>query len=58
MNIPNDPAILVSYMNTQLRDFYPTLTECCKALGLEQEEICRKLSSINYQYDSQRNQFV
>ncbi len=57
MNIPKDPVILVSYINTQLRDFYPSLTECCKALGLDQEELCRKLSSIDYQYDPQENQF-
>ena len=26
MNLPKDPAILLSYINTQLRDFYPSLT--------------------------------
>ena len=31
MELPKDPAILVSYLNTQLRDFYPSLEEFCKA---------------------------
>lgn len=39
MNIPNDPVMLLSYINTQLRDFYPTLNELCSALNL------RKMSS-------------
>jgi hypothetical protein len=25
MNLPKDPAILVSFLNTKLRDFYPSL---------------------------------
>ena len=58
MNIPNDPMILVSYLNTQLRDFYPSLTELCKALDLVEAEICAKLADIDYHYDAGRNQFV
>lgn len=41
MNIPNDPIMLVSYLNTQLRDFYPNLEDLCKSLDLDQEEIGR-----------------
>ena len=26
-NIPKDPVMLLSYLNTQLRDFYPSLEE-------------------------------
>ena len=39
MNIPNDPIMLVSYLNTQLRDFYPNLEDLCKSLDLDQEAI-------------------
>lgn len=38
MNIPNDPVMLLSYINTQLRDFYPTLDELCSALNLSKDE--------------------
>ena len=27
MNLPKDPVMLLSVVNTQLRDHYPTLTE-------------------------------
>lgn len=56
--IPADPMILLSYVNTQLRDFYPDLTSFCKDNGLDQEEICRKLRVIDYEYDEGLNKFV
>ena len=49
--IPKDPMILLSYVNTQLRDFYPSL----EALA---EGLVKKLAGIDYEYDAQRNQFV
>lgn len=57
MNIPKDPVILVSYINTQLRDFYPSLTELCKSLSLDETDLCDKLKAIDYHYDSDTNQF-
>lgn len=35
--IPKDPFMLLSYVNTQLRDFYPDLDQMCQALGLEKK---------------------
>lgn len=58
MNIPKDPMILVSYINTQLRDFYPSLEELCKSLSLEKGELCDKLAGIDYHYDPDKNQFI
>ena len=58
MNIPNDTVMLLSYINTQLRDFYPTLDELCSALNLSRNELCNKLSAIDYEYDEKTNQFV
>ena len=46
--IPKDPVILLSYVNTQLRDFYPSLCEMCDALGLEKESIINTLKQIEY----------
>ena len=57
-NIPKDPVMLLSYMNTQLRDFYPSLKECCLSLGIEEKEIVTTLASIDYQYDKEKNQFL
>ena len=50
--------ILLSYVNTQLRDFYPSLEEMCKSLSIEQETLCKTHARIDYQYDPARNQFV
>ena len=52
-NIPKDPAMLLSYINTQLRDYYPSLEECCHSLGIQEEDL-----TLNYYYDRGRNQFV
>lgn len=56
--IPNDPFILLSYVNTQLRDFYPNLEEMCKSLSLKEEELIKKLENIDYYYDADLNQFA
>lgn len=56
--IPNDPFILLSYVNTQLRDFYPSLKEMCKSLSLNEEELIKKLENIDYYYDADSNQFA
>lgn len=58
MAIPTDPVILLSYLNTQLRDFYPSLAGLCDAMELEEEEIKAKLAAIDYHYDAEQNQFV
>jgi hypothetical protein len=57
-HIPKDPVMLLSYMNTQLRDFYPSLDEFCKSLGIQKEELTRTLDTIDYHYDRAKNQFI
>ena len=57
MNIPNDPAILLSWINTQLRDFYPSLEELCKTADADPKAICDKLAAIGYTYDPDQNRF-
>ena len=57
MKIPNDPAILLSFINTQLRDNYPSLDELCKANDLDAQAIKAKLSMIGYAYDETQNRF-
>lgn len=57
-SIPNDPAMLLSYINTQLRDFYPSLKELCKTVNISEEMIVNHLKQIDYTYDVNKNQFV
>ena len=56
--IPKDPVILLSYVNTQLRDHDPSLDEFCSRLDVDKQEILEKLEMINYFYDEEKNQFV
>ena len=58
MSLPSDPVMLLSVVNTKLRDYYPSLEELSKAEGVSEEEIVEKLNLINYQYDKNRNQFA
>ena len=56
--IPKDPAMLLSFVNLKLRDFYGSLDALCEDLDVEKEEILRRLSEIQYRYDEEKNQFV
>lgn len=56
--IPKDPVMLLSYVNTQLRDYYDSLDDFLKDKELSREGLIKKLSSIDYQYDADLNQFV
>ncbi len=58
MQIPNDPAMLLGFVNLKLRDYYKSLDEMCDDLGVEREEIISKLAAIDYEYDAAQNQFV
>ena len=58
MNLPNDPIILLSFINTNLRDFYDSLDELCLAMDLDKDALIRKLKSIDYKYDAGQNRFV
>ena len=56
--LPQDPVILLSYVNTQLRDRYADFETFCEDLGVDGEEIRRKLEQIDYLYDPKQNQFI
>ncbi|MEE1076057.1 MAG: DUF4250 domain-containing protein [Acutalibacteraceae bacterium] len=58
MPIPNDPVMLLSYINTQLRDFYPSLEELCGSLNIDIDELKSKLALIGYEYSSELNKFI
>ena len=56
--LPKDPAILLSFVNTKLRDEFESLEELCASLDADPQELCRLLSSLEYHYDSKHNQFI
>lgn len=50
--------MLMSYINTQLRDNYSSLEELTKSLGLDEKEIMDKLNNIGMKYDPELNRFM
>lgn len=57
MDLPKDPYMLLSYINTQLRDNYGSLEDLCKSLGLDENQITEKLESVGYIYYEELNRF-
>lgn len=58
LDLPRDPVLLLSFVNTELRDRYPSLTRLCAAHMTNTKEIIQKLASIDYEYDEEQNQFI
>ncbi|WP_288619546.1 DUF4250 domain-containing protein [Eubacterium ramulus] len=57
MILPKDPIMLLSVVNTELRDRYPSLEELAKAYGVTEQEIIDQLAMIKYEYQPETNQF-
>ena len=57
-NLPNDPILLLSVVNTKLRDFYKDLDTFCQEMEVDKSKLIDKLADIDYEYDAKTNQFV
>lgn len=56
--LPKDPMMLLSVVNTKLRDFYPSLDALCEDMEVDRQEIETILQKIQYQYKEDLNRFV
>lgn len=57
MNLPKDPFMLLSVINTKLRDEYPSLNELCSSLGIDRGTLLRTLGDAGFTYMPEINQF-
>ena len=57
MLLPADGFILLSLINTKLRDDYSSLEELCEEEGLDIEELTSRLSALGYSYVEEQNTF-
>ena len=56
--LPKDPMILLSVLNTKLRDEYESLDALCEDLELDAREQEDTLAAAGFVYDAGRNRFA
>lgn len=56
--LPQDPMILLSYINTMLRDNYSSLQVLCDDMEISKEDICTTLYAVGFAYDKALNKFI
>lgn len=49
--------MLYSFVNMKLRDCYPSLDALCEDMGADKEGIIRKLKSVGFEYNPEKNRF-
>ncbi|MBR6999022.1 MAG: DUF4250 domain-containing protein [Lachnospiraceae bacterium] len=57
MYLPTDPEILLSVINTKLRDYYGSLNDLCDTEDIDEEELTGRLAASGYIYDREQNRF-
>lgn len=53
-----DPYLLLSVVNTKLRDEASSLEDLCKTYDSDKQQIVERLESIGYRYEASNNQFI
>ena len=56
--LPQDPMILLSVVNTRLRDGCPSLEELCSTEDISPEELQGRLAAAGFHYDRAQNRFI
>ena len=54
---PKDPAMLMSWVNMKLRDFYGSLDELCEELEIDRKELEDRLKTAGFEYNRELNKF-
>lgn len=55
--LPKDPVMLLSFVNTQLRDKCKNIDDFCVQYNISQEDVISKLEKIGYSYSLENNKF-
>ena len=56
--LPHDSVMLLSYVNTQLRDREASLDALCDREDADKQALCAALAEIGYEYNAEQNRFV
>ncbi|MBQ2112718.1 MAG: DUF4250 domain-containing protein [Bacteroidales bacterium] len=54
---PKDPAMLMSWVNMKLRDFYGSLDELCDDLEIDRNDLEERLGKAGFEYNAELNKF-
>lgn len=57
MALPKDPMILLSYVNTRLRDSGDSLEAFCEEMDTDRADLETTLAAAGFIYDPEKNQF-
>ncbi len=57
MKLPNDPIMLMSVVNTMLRDKYSSPDQLCNDCELDRTELDEKLRKAGFEYKPEQNQY-
>ena len=57
MKLPEDAMMLYSFINTKLRDCYPSLDALCEDFGIERSLVEQKLKTVGFEYNPVKNRF-
>ena len=58
MQLPSDDFILLSFVNTKLRDEYSSLADLCADYGVSESELTTRLALLGYKYNDEQNAFI
>lgn len=56
-SLPQDPAMLMSYINTKLRDDYPSLDALCDDMHIDKDALLALLAKGGFEYSEANNKF-
>ena len=55
--LPQDPIMLMSFINLKLRDFYPSLEALCEDLDINRQELVEKMLKAGFEYSETNKKF-
>lgn len=56
-HLPQDPFMLMSFVNMKLRDQYSSLESLCEDMQIDKEEIISRLANVGFEYSKENNKF-
>lgn len=55
--LPSDPVMLMSFVNTKLRDEFASLDELCATMGIDRTTLEDTLRQAGFEYSTEYNKF-